>query len=345
MRILMLIVAVELEVSGLKDSTSWKWRPGSGEVIRVKFNYPLLITVFLPLPAVGHHSLAEFNQSTLEEFESEVVGIFWRNPHVQLRVRSVAEDGSEKTWQLEGVDIVSLDRRAILRDAVKVGDRVRATGYRSDRRENHLDVERVLVPDGTEIIFKFNTEPIWSDVVLGFRGGMAAAVAPPSGDLSADGIYRVWTRTGTNLPVFEDLPLTEAALAAYADYDPLADDPLLECEHPGMPRAMTFAGPHPIAFVEGDGEIRLEMAYFNVVRTIHMDVGEPPELEPATPLAYSVGSWEGDTLVVTTTRIDYPYFDIYWRGPTRDTASMIIFRRATRCGWSSGSIWDPAATN
>ena len=42
-------------------------------------------------------------------------------------------------------------------------------------------------------------------------------------------------------------------------------------------------------------------------------------------MGYSIGRWEGNSLVVTTTRIDYPYFDIYWRGPTRDTASMIGF--------------------
>ena len=291
----------------------------------MKINCFLLLIVFIPLSSVGHHSRAEFNQNILEEIEGEVIRVFWRNPHVHLSIRSVSEEGSEKTWQLEGVDIVTLDRRGIPRNAVKVGDRVRATGFRSNRRDDYLDIERVLVPDGTEILFRLNTEPIWSDVVLGRAEGMAASAAPPSGSPLADDIYRVWTRTGTNLPVFEDLPLTETALAAYAKYDPLVDDPLLKCEEPGMPRAMTFAGPHPIAFVEGNGEIRLEMEYFNLVRTIHMDVAEPPGTEPATPLGYSAGQWEGDTLVVTTTRIDYPYFDIYWRGPTRDTASMIGF--------------------
>ena len=291
----------------------------------MKLNFIFLVIVLLPLSAVGHHSRAEFNQNIIEEIEGEVVGVFWRNPHVHLSVRSVAEDGSEKIWQLEGVDIVTLDRRGIPRNAVAVGDRVRATGFRSNRRDDYLDVERVLVPDGTEILFRLNTEPIWSDAVLGGGGGVAASATGASGNPVADDIYRVWTRAETNLPVFEDLPLTEAALAAHADYDPLADDPLLDCEYPGMPRAMTFAGPHPIAFVEGDGEIRLEMEYFNLVRTIHMDVAEPSKMEPATPMGHSVGRWEGDTLVVTTTRIDYPYFDIYWRGPTPDTASMIGF--------------------
>ena len=312
-----------------RSANIWRSRIAAHRNRQVNFNYIPLLLVLLPLSATGHHSRAEFNPNILAEIEGEVVGVFWRNPHVHLSVRSEAADGSGKTWQLEGVDIVSLDRRGIPRDAVRVGDRVRATGYRSNRRDDYLDVQRVLVPDGTEILFGFNTEPIWSDVVLGLGGGMGTAGTPPSGNLAVDDIYRVWTRTGTNLPNFEDLPLTEAALAAHSGYDPLEDDPLLDCETPGMPRAMTFAGPHPIAFVEGDGEIRLEMEYFNLVRTIHVGAGEPPASAPATPMGYSVGHWDGDTLVVTTTRIDYPYFDIYWRGPTRDTASMIGFPQST----------------
>ena len=39
-----------------------------------------------------------------------------------------------------------------------------------------------------------------------------------------------------------------------------------------------------------------------------MDDRAVPADEPSTPLGYSVGSWDGDTLVVQTTRINWPYF-------------------------------------
>jgi len=37
--------------------------------------------------------------------------------------------------------------------------------------------------------------------------------------------------------------------------------------------------------------------------------GSRGETQPATPLGFSVGRWEGDTLVITTTRIDWPISD------------------------------------
>ncbi|HEY5622374.1 MAG TPA: hypothetical protein VIV14_01350, partial [Gammaproteobacteria bacterium] len=48
---------------------------------------------------------------------------------------------------------------------------------------------------------------------------------------------------------------------------------------------------------------------YDLLRTIHMSSDVDPETQPATPLGYSIGRWEGDTLVVTTTRIDWPNSD------------------------------------
>jgi hypothetical protein len=39
-----------------------------------------------------------------------------------------------------------------------------------------------------------------------------------------------------------------------------------------------------------------------------MDRDVPPAGADRTPLGYSVGRWEGQTLVVTTTRLDWPWF-------------------------------------
>ena len=45
------------------------------------------------------------------------------------------------------------------------------------------------------------------------------------------------------------------------------------------------------------------------MRAIRMNGVPAPDTQPRAPLGYSVGRWEGNTLVVTTSRIAWPYFD------------------------------------
>ena len=268
----------------------------------------LLVLSFLPLAAPAHHSRMEFSRNEIREIEGEVVSVFWRNPHVHARVRT--EGGA--LWDLEGADIVTLDRRGLPREIVKVGDQVRAAGFASTRRDNFLDITNVLLPSGTEAVFSRLTEPRWSDDTVGHAP--AADTTAPDVSLAAAaserGIFRTWQRIRINLPELSELPLSEEALSYHAAYEPLADDPLLSCTTPGLPRAMTFAGPHPVEFFEGENEITLRMEYMNNDRVIHMEPATDPAQQPASPLGHSVGRWDGDDLVVTTSRIDWPHFDL-----------------------------------
>ena len=67
--------------------------------------------------------------------------------------------------------------------------------------------------------------------------------------------------------------------------------------------------PYPMDFVQQGENIVLRTEEYDIGRTIHMDADESPVDQPRSPLGYSVGRWEGDTLVVTTTRLNWPYFD------------------------------------
>ena len=102
-------------------------------------------------------------------------------------------------------------------------------------------------------------------------------------------------------------PYTEAATAARAQWDAV-DNPIVRCEPAGLPNPMFH--PQPILFEQAGDDIRLHHAYFDTRRTIHMDETLDAADQPASRLGFSKGHWEdGRTLVIETSRIDYPYFD------------------------------------
>jgi hypothetical protein len=74
-----------------------------------------------------------------------------------------------------------------------------------------------------------------------------------------------------------------------------------------MPTIME--APYPIEFVQLEGgNVLLKLEEYDLERRIDMHASAPPGAAAASPLGYSVGRWDGRSLVVTTTRIDWPYF-------------------------------------
>ncbi len=91
-----------------------------------------------------------------------------------------------------------------------------------------------------------------------------------------------------------------------------------------MPAVMArLSAPHPIDFVEQDGDILLRVEVFDVVRTIHMNSNESAVSQPRSRLGYSVGQWEGSTLIVRTSAVSWPYFDGNGRVPLSEAAEIV----------------------
>jgi hypothetical protein len=101
--------------------------------------------------------------------------------------------------------------------------------------------------------------------------------------------------------------LTEAAIASLAAFDPLVDMPTLNCAAKGMPTIMEQ--PYPMEIVDQGGDILMRLEEYDTLRTVHMDRTDVPADQPHSNLGYSVGRWEGETLVITTTRVNWPFFD------------------------------------
>jgi hypothetical protein len=160
----------------------------------------------------------------------------------------------------------------------------------------------MLLPSGQEVLFGAAVRPRWSEQTIG--RDIRSAVAADSQNL---GIFRVWTNV-TSPPAFwgNDLPLTPSAMAARAAYDPLTDDPTMNCAPKGMPYIMEQ--PYPIEFVREGDDILLRMEEYDTVRRIEMSDAATSN-GGATLLGDSRGRWDGETLVVTTTNIGYRWLN------------------------------------
>ncbi len=278
----------------------------------------ILLLSLTPVMALGHHSNAEYDSTVVRELQGEVVSVSWRNPHVEMTLRVQDADGTESVWDLEAQDVNSLSRRGLDGSLINIGDIVMVAGHASTTRENNMSITNVLLPSGTEISIRGNPQPRWSTEHIGFVRTSVEEALAAAGD--GEGIFRVWMSAAPGgFPA--QLPLTSAARAAQAGWDP-ATDPTMQCISSGRPAAMRLSPPHPIDLTDQGDTIVLRVELFDIVRTIHMDADADAGDQAPTPLGYSIGHWDGDSLIVRTTKVNWPYFDHLGSIPQSDSAEM-----------------------
>ena len=259
------------------------------------------VMVSLSPAALAHHSRTFFADEIVE-VEGVLKNLKWRNPHIAFTI----ETDEGETWRMDSASIYMLIRMGVEKEFLGSGIRVRVAGQPSTRRKNDMLASNILLPGGQEILMFTGTEPRWSEELVG--GGERWQVdSADVAKIQAEnrGIFRVWS-IQDNRDRIENFAFTEAALEAQKSWDPL-DNFIMRCEKPGMPRPML--NPHPFEFIDNGHNITLHGEEMDIVRTIHMADAEDPAAQPVSAQGYSVGRWEGNTLVVETTRINWPWFN------------------------------------
>jgi hypothetical protein len=311
---------------------------------------PFAALLLLPLTASAHHSfLGRFDRQSLMELEGDVTALMWRNPHTYMTVRVVDGDGSSADWEIETSSLSVLRRQGVV-DTFAVGDHVRIAGYPPVGEKKEMYVRHLLLPDGRELLMDTGLRPRWSDRTVGSDSVLAIREGDPS--RPELGLFRVWSfvRNGPRLfrevvdPTFDiqSYPMTYAARAALADFDFATQNPTANCAPKGMPTIMEQ--PYPIELVQLDnGDILLRIEEYDLERMIFMGPVTRELTEP-TPLGFSTGAWDGRTLIVTTTRVSWPYFS--QMGIPQNPAARIVERFAPTADGSrldySLTVTDPA---
>ncbi len=106
----------------------------------------------------------------------------------------------------------------------------------------------------------------------------------------------------------------------------LERDPEIKCYLPGVPRATYM--PHPFQIFQGDNSVLFTYQYAGAVRDIYMKDPGPAPVD--SWMGQSVGSWDGDTLVVEVTGLnDKTWFD---RSGNHHSDQLKVVERYTPMG-------------
>ena len=256
----------------------------------------LLLALLNSAPA--HHSIVPFDTGTFVELEGEISEISWRNPHVRLKMLVQNQAGEREEWELEGDSANATIRQGLTRESINLGERVRIAGNPSNRGRRELLVTNILLASGVEHLMTERPRPWrWTE--------------PPAEPVLTDtslgrSIFRVWSFAEAHRPR-QPFVYTRAAQAARNAFDPLTEMPALHCIAPGMPNAML--NPYPIEFIDEGEYIRLRIEQWEAVRLVDMVSEEIPTNVSPGRLGYALGHWEGDTLIVKTAQVEFPYLD------------------------------------
>ena len=239
---------------------------------------PILCLVFSPVTAIGQ--------------ESEFVGewLLWLEQGNARRpaygTLTIEPSGDNVSLYIDGgpVNLLSLegDRIRFDFDWTDVGDR------------EHLSILDGVLDDG--ILTGTATEE--GEARGAWRATpRAAPESPPPAPEPID-LTGIWG--GPAIISKFSFDQTEAGQAAQAAYDLTIDDPILRCVSDGLIRMSH--GPFVIEIVEDRGRIFILHEDLHEVRRIYMDGRPFPDgIDDAqSSMGYSLGRWEGSTLVVET---------------------------------------------
>lgn len=274
------------------------------------------IFLLLPFAVSAHHTWSvQYKPEIATEIEGTITSIAWVNPHVRFKVLVDEGKETEQIWDIDGTSVSNLARMNVNRDILAVGDKVKMAGHGARKSDHGMYMINLLLPDGREAVFSSSAELRWTGDRVGSNETLRNGVLDTDESKRPTSIFAVWT---TLLGVREsrglfprntdDFPLSEAGLQRVKDYNPETDDPFGDCSAKGG--ASVMDAPYPIEFIDNGDTISLRLEEYDSVRTIHLLEKHDDSQVQASLLGYSTGRWDNDTLVVTTTKIDYPFIHV-----------------------------------
>jgi hypothetical protein len=283
--------------------------------MRVYVASAVVTGVLIGAPAFAHHSFApHFDSSKPVSISGTVKTYEAKNPHSYVHIAAVDENGKTQEYVCESHGVTQLTRNGITPQMLKPGTKIRVTGSLSRHSPYMCFFDSVELADGK---------------VLSVNGPRGAGPATAAAGLPRrNDIFGVWLLApvagrSTSGPQPMMAQLTPAGEKAVAAYDPFKDDPTFRCDPVAIRRVWGAPGT-PLEIVrEKNGDLVLRHEWMDVRRVVHMNVKAHPKDARRNSLGYSIGRWEGDTLVIETAAYSAGVLNQYVEQPGQPTKGLL----------------------
>jgi Family of unknown function (DUF6152) len=244
-----------------------------------------LAALVFAAPGVAHHGVAPHYDVTKPVTIKGVVSRFeFINPHSFVYVETTDAAGAKEIWSCEMASRSVLSRNGLTPESFKPGDPITIEGVAA--RHN---------PTGCAFrVAHFADGHVLQSTAL-FAPTVAPAAEAPADPTS---IVGVWTMKRFVVSTYEG-QLTAAGEKARAAFDPIKDDPAIYCD-PASPVRFWVNVNEPFEIKRDSDSVVIDHRFMDSRRVIHLD-GRPPAADVArSTMGYSVGRFEGKTLVATS---------------------------------------------
>ena len=231
--------------------------------------------------ASAHHSHANLDRSKSVLHRGTVQKYAWVMPHVYMKVKAPNPDGELVTYSIEMLHPPGMAERGWDRRTFKRGDLIIWSGSPDKNPDRYYSgLTWAEKADGSRYTLTLDIDPVLPEPSTDFSGLWSRHLDVPRRYLPPD-----------------EWPYTEKARVMIANFDD-SQNPQIECQDPGPPKANLL--PYPLAITRVDEDTMvIEYDARNLKRTIHFNPNTPKG-EPSR-LGHSVARFEGETLVIETT--------------------------------------------
>ena len=266
----------------------------------------LLAAAGLANTSYGHHSRTwHFDPDVEIVIEGVVKEYRFVNPHSRLFVEVTDDDGDTVTWNCDLINAAAAIRYGWTQDVFQPGQRIVITANPPRRNANECFYLSGVLEDGLRIarVERFAEETL-ADRPGPAAGARAADGSMPSLSGTWGAVIRENSGGGVGGPPLPGAPnrraavLSDAGRRALEAYDPITDDPTLQCKPVSIARLWGHGS--PVEIREEEDVVRIRHEFMDARRTVHLDRSEHPRDLAHGALGHSIGWYEGSTLVIDT---------------------------------------------